>query len=144
MSLAQCNDAQFKGWRGPLFPKALEELNQTYNMLEGDWTAEMLDKVARHIEGYITKRRFVTTDGYDWFWALTLNMEVGIRIMVALPYRCDTQCTDGAASDRSIAVYSQTIQKECHRMAEIAALRVNDAMKRVLTHSQKMAATGSA
>ncbi len=93
------------GYNGPVC--ATEVLQNICDENEGEHLdGNVLEEVARRIEGYKERTRPTTIDGYGWFWALSFLTEGG-EIMILIPWAQDFDKTDGSKFDRAIAVYTK-------------------------------------
>lgn len=96
MSFERMKEAKLEGYRGPLFPTGIDDLNKAFRdtpINEFCW----LEETVRYLSSYVGVTRPQTSDGYHWFVAITLNAKNGF-LVVAFPHK---------PTSRSIAFYFQ-------------------------------------
>ena len=104
MSMQQHPEARFDGWEGPFYPSMIR--THLAPVLSVEHTARNFERAAGRLSGFARILEGSSADGYEWFWLLRFNLEMG-ALMVAFPLANDVSRTDDTYLDRSPAIYVQ-------------------------------------
>lgn len=104
MSLKKHTDAFLRGYNKPEFP-AVAGMLQKVLREKGAVTGVTLEGACKTVEGFVELDRPSTSDGYVWFWALNFRTNDG-KVAILVPWAQDWDQTDGALSDRALAIYT--------------------------------------
>jgi hypothetical protein len=97
--------ARLRPYNGPFFPEAVNSLRRELDLapsVSGEWIKNVAPAVSGFDGATISP---VTSDGYNWFWALFFRRDTGVTV-VLIPMSQDWKKRDGTQSDRRIAVHT--------------------------------------